>query len=102
MWLIVCAPLFSQLVALAKSSEPVAVLCSAVNSERAAQHAPPDSLSACGYCDLAAQPAIVATVALPSQIATVLLATVPILALALFIRVDDYPSGRPRDPPIVF
>jgi hypothetical protein len=52
MWLIVFAPVVSQLVASARADEPVAALCSAVQPSTPEHHAPIDSLDACGYCNL--------------------------------------------------
>jgi hypothetical protein len=42
MWLIVFAPLVSQLVASARADEPVAALCSALQSSTPAHHAGAD------------------------------------------------------------
>jgi hypothetical protein len=101
MWLIVFAPLVSQLVAFAETSEPFAVNCSAIDEEGPSHHANSDSISACGYCDLVAQQAFAVPPAPPSEAVTVLLATAPTVARPLFINVRDYPSGRPRDPPVL-
>ena len=99
MCLVVFAPVVSQVVALARANEPVAVLCSATQADSGSHHAG-DSLSACGYCDL------LATHAAPPPIPT---AVVPILLLPAvaaatvlstrFTPVGAFPSGRPRDPP---
>jgi hypothetical protein len=100
-WLIVLVPLVSQLVAFAQSSEPFAVNCSAIVEQGSSHHATNDSLSACGYCDLIAQHAFAVPPAPPPEAVTILLAIVPALARPLFISIRDYPSGRPRAPPVL-
>lgn len=101
MWLIVLAPLVSQLVLAAHRDDTTTVLCSAMqpatHSAHQVQH---DSLAACGYCDLLAdQPAMAALP--PSPL--VLLMLVAIVAVpVLSIRhtpLGAFPSGRPRAPP---
>jgi hypothetical protein len=56
MWLIVFAPIVSQLVASARADEPVAPLCSALQPGTGApeHHAPRSALDACGQCNLLA------------------------------------------------
>jgi guanyl-specific ribonuclease Sa len=106
MWLVVCAPLVSQLVVAARAQEPVAALCSAttpsaVSTASSAHYdAAPGSLAACGYCDLLATHS-----AMPSlpPVAVQVLTLVVILVLAVlsvrFTPLGAFPSGRPRAPP---
>jgi hypothetical protein len=102
MWLIVFAPVVSQLAASARADEPVAALCSAVQPSTPEHHAPIDSLDACGYCNLlthhVAAPSI-PPVAL-SVLVLVSVAVAPVLNTR-FTPLGAFPSGRPRDPPVV-
>jgi hypothetical protein len=107
MWLVVLAPVVSQLVAFERAEQPTAALCSAVQPGGTSDHghsADPlgASLGACGYCDLLATHA-----ALPSMPVTampvliiVVLGTVATLATR-FTPLGAFPSGRPRAPPFV-
>lgn len=102
MWLIVFAPVMSQLVMSARTHDPVAALCSAVQPGGLEHHAPANSLDACGYCDLLADhvampsipPAALSVVLLVSVVAAVVLST-------SFTPLGAFPSGRPRAPPLV-
>lgn len=103
MWLIVFAPVVSQLVASARADEPVAALCSAAQSSTPEHHAPVTSLDACGYCNLLTHhvaappipPVALSVLVLVSAAATAVLDT-------RFTPLGAFPSGRPRDPPAVF
>lgn len=102
MWLIVCAPLVSQLVIASHEREPVAALCSAAASPDVAhQDSTSHSLSACGYCDLLASHA--AMPSLPAAVVPVLtlivIMTAPVLSVR-FTPLGAFPSGRPRAPPL--
>jgi hypothetical protein len=103
MWLIVFAPVISQLVVRMQLDEPVATLCSALTPGSPAHHAPADSLAACGYCDLLAGHAAAPPV---PPLAMVFLAVVVVVAaqrLATgFVPLGAFPSGRPRAPPLAF
>lgn len=102
MWLIVFAPIVSQLVASAHAHEPVAALCSADQPGTPDHQAPVDSLAACGYCDLLASHMAVPSippVAL-SIFVLVSVAAAPVLNIR-FTPLGAFPSGRPRDPPAV-
>jgi hypothetical protein len=102
MWLIVFAPLVSQLVVAARAHEPVAALCSADQPAGGLHHASADPLAACGYCDLlGAHPAAPAVppVALP-MIVLIAFAAAPVLSTR-FTPLGAFPSGRPRAPPVV-
>jgi hypothetical protein len=101
MWLIVLAPLVSQLVFAVQRDDTTAALCSATQpSTGSAQLAQHDSLAACGYCDLLAnQPAMPSVP--PSPLVLVMLvavATAPVLSI-LHTPLGAFPSGRPRAPP---
>jgi hypothetical protein len=127
LWLIVLAPVVSQLVVAARNREPVAALCSATapsadtrharDTGMAAtamgpmsmsmpmpdtQHAHDTGMIACGYCDLLTSHAALPTVA-PSLLVLVMLVTIaamPILSTR-FTPFGAFPSGRPRAPPVV-
>ncbi|MBB3259769.1 hypothetical protein F4827_004785 [Paraburkholderia bannensis] len=101
MWLVVLAPLVSQLVLAQRAHQPVAALCSAAETVDSALHHTLDSaLSACGYCDLlathSAAPPIPAV--MPALFALVIAALVPAL-VSRFTPQGAFPSGRPRAPP---
>jgi Protein of unknown function (DUF2946) len=100
MWLVVCAPLVSQLVFASRAHEPVASLCSAVaplHHERAS-----GLLAECGYCDLLATHA-----AMPSMppVAVQILALIAVMVAPVlsvhFVPLGTFPSGRSRAPPFV-
>jgi hypothetical protein len=103
MWLIVLAPLVSQLVVAAREDDPSAVIvCSAVeHTSHGEQATQDDSLAACGYCDLlAAHAAISAPPPSPLILITlVVMAAVPALSTA-FTPLGAFASGRPRAPPV--
>jgi len=101
MWLIVLAPLVSQLIVASHRDDPNAVLCSATQPAVASVHTThSDSLAACGYCDLiaghTAMPA--PTPSLLLLVALVAIVTIPALS-ARFTPLGAFPSGRPRAPP---
>ena len=64
MWLIVLAPLVSQLVVAAREDDPsAAVVCSAAeHTGYVEQAAHDDAVAACGYCDLLAAHAAISAV----------------------------------------
>src|SRR5260370_36098981 len=99
-WLVVLAPLVSQLVAWARSHEPIAITCSAVHGEGTAHHASADPLSACGYCDVFGHHVPAPAVPPAQLVATVVLASTQIVAPPPFTPFAAFPSGRPRDPPL--
>ncbi|WP_027820607.1 DUF2946 domain-containing protein [Paraburkholderia bannensis] len=101
MWLIVLAPLVSQLVVAERAHQPVASLCSAAQRADTSSHKTlDDALSACAYCDLLAthtamppMPAI-----MPALFALIVAAVVPAL-FSSYTPLGAFPSGRPRAPP---
>jgi hypothetical protein len=101
MWLIVLAPLVSQLIVASHRDEPNAVVCSATQPAADSVHTThSDSLAACGYCDLiathAAMPAPTPSVLV--LVTLVALAAIPALSVR-FTPLGAFPSGRPRAPP---
>ncbi|HTR08484.1 MAG TPA: DUF2946 domain-containing protein [Paraburkholderia sp.] len=101
MWLVVLAPLVSQLVLAAHRDDTTAALCSATQPATGSSHvAHGDSLSACGYCDLLAnQPAMPSLP--PSPLVLLMLvaiAAAPVLSMR-HTPLGAFPSGRPRAPP---
>jgi hypothetical protein len=103
MWLVVFAPLVSQLRFASRADEPVSAICSAVNSDApAAHHASPDKIAACGYCDFLAHHVAALSVPPAGFFATVLLAVAQVSAPPPFVpHAAAFPSGRPRDPPVL-
>jgi Protein of unknown function (DUF2946) len=103
MWLVVFAPLVSQLIVSARAEQPVAPICSAVQAGDMSGHASPDDLlGACGYCDLLATHAAMPSVpaAALSTPLIVALAAAPVLPTR-FTPLGAFPAGRPRAPPFV-
>jgi Protein of unknown function (DUF2946) len=103
MWLIVVAPLVSQLVVSAHAEQPVAPICSATQTGDTFAHAhADDSLGACGYCDLLATHAAMPSVP-PAARSTPLMAAIAVVlpAPTRFTPLGAFPSGRPRAPPFV-
>ena len=99
MWLIVLAPVVSQLVVAARNHEPVAALCVASAPSADALHAHDAGMSACGYCDLLADHATLPIVppSLPILVMLVTITATPALT-ARFTPLGAFPSGRPRAP----
>jgi hypothetical protein len=113
MWLVVAAPLVSQLLAASHAQEPVAALCSAlqpggqsvvshtVQRDLAPVHlSHDDAFGACGYCHLlehhVAMPAVAAV---PAPAVLALSGIAPPVLSTRFTPLGAFPSGRPRDPP---
>ncbi|MCC8396012.1 DUF2946 domain-containing protein [Paraburkholderia sp. MMS20-SJTR3] len=121
MWLVVCAPLVSQLLEATRAQEPLAPLCSTHHPAGAfdansatitsvASHANPapvhlshdDAFGACGYCNLLQHHVAMPTLAATSPPAALLLTgTVPPTLSTRFTPLGAFPSGRPRAPPVV-
>lgn len=103
MWLIVLAPVVSQLRLEARADDAVqqAVLCSATQPAVDLMHAGHgDSLAACGYCDLLADHvALPGVPPLPPVLVMLLLAVVVPALSTRFVPLGAFPSGRPRAPP---
>jgi len=103
MWIIVLAPLVSQLVAAARLDDPdYAALCAVAQPGDAGasglHHG--DPLAACDYCDLLAGHPAIPSVPTPTLLLVVLIAIAVVPALLLrFTPLGAFPSGRPRGPP---
>jgi hypothetical protein len=105
MWLVVCAPLVSQLVMASRAHEPIAPLCSVAAPADVTHHDasanPLSGLSACSYCDLlathAGMPSVSPVVA--QALTLVVVVTAPVLSVR-FTPLGAFPSGRPRAPPL--
>ena len=102
MWLIVFAPLVSQLVVSAHAHEPLAAICSAVQPDNLDHHSSTPSLDACGYCDLLASHVAIPSVQ-PVAVPVILLVSVVIAAVlnTRYVPLGAFPSGRPRAPPFI-
>lgn len=112
MWLIVFAPVVSQVLAADRSNEPVAALCSALQPQGVTQlhQASPapvhlshdDAFGACGYCHLLEHHVALPGVASFAPVASfeVARAAPPVLSTR-FTPLGAFPSGRPRDPPVI-
>ena len=102
MWLVVCMPLASQLVAAAQLRGNFdAPLCSAVRSADGDHRGTSSvALAACGYCDLLATHTPAPPVAPVSSTLVLLVAfaAAPVLSTS-FTPLGAFPSGRPRAPP---
>jgi hypothetical protein len=127
MWLIVCAPVVSQMVLAARLAAPVMPQCSSTSASSLAlsasmqasnsmalsmtmpmpmpmpagmHHDPAKMLVACGYCDLLADHMVLPSIppALPTVTVFVMIATVAMLSTR-FTPLGAFPSGRPRGPP---
>lgn len=115
MWLVVFAPLVSQMLVSSLAHEPIAALCSALqprdlsNASQTGHAAPApvhpshgDAFGACGYCHLlqhhVAMPAV-AAVEPPAALA--IAGTAPPTLSTRFTPLGAFPSGRPRAPPVV-
>ncbi|APA88492.1 DUF2946 domain-containing protein [Paraburkholderia sprentiae WSM5005] len=118
MWLVVFAPLVSQLLESGRAHEPVAALCSALhpagasdtsNASVAAQTSPApvhlshdDAFGACGYCHLLEHHVAMPMLAVVDPTAALPLAgTAPPTLSTRFTPLGAFPSGRPRAPPVV-
>jgi hypothetical protein len=103
MLLAVFAPLMSHLIASARADEPVGFFCSTVKNESPSgtHSVSKDQLDACGYCNFFAHH-VPATIAAPPQLlANAVLVIAQVSAPAVFIPYATFPSGRPRDPPVI-
>ncbi|SMG50718.1 Protein of unknown function [Paraburkholderia susongensis] len=118
MWLVVFAPLVSQLLASSRAHEPIAALCSALHPSGAGDasdagivaqtgQAPvhlshDDAFGACGYCHLLEHHVAMPALAAVEPLAALLLAsTAPPTLSTRFTPLGAFPSGRPRAPPVV-
>ena len=103
MWLIVLAPFVSQLVAAQRAHEPDAALCSAIQPAQTTPHLSlDDAFGACGYCHLLEHHVAMPSIAAPEPLAARIAAldeTAP--AVTRDIPPGGFPSGRPRDPPVL-
>ncbi|MFM0741369.1 DUF2946 domain-containing protein [Paraburkholderia xenovorans] len=111
MWLVVFAPVVSQLLVSNRAHEPIAILCSALQTP-AASHAGSapapvhlthdDAFGACGYCHLLEHHVAMPSIAAAEPPATLAMAGVaPPTLSTRFTPLGAFPSGRPRDPPAV-
>lgn len=103
MWLVVCLPPVSQVLASRQAREPVAELCSGSTASvgqqgQAGHHA--TTLAKCGYCDLLGTHPLLSSVTATAQswlppVQRVLAAS----ALDAVVPVFACRTGHPRDPP---
>ena len=103
MWLVVLAPIVSQLVIAAhRDDASTAVLCSAVQPPADSDHAGhADPLAACGYCDLLADHMVMPTIPPAPLVLVMLLVALAVASLSVrFTPLGAFPSGRPRAPPV--
>ncbi|MFM0733087.1 DUF2946 domain-containing protein [Paraburkholderia sediminicola] len=115
MWLVVFAPVVSQMLVSNRAHEPFAALCSALQpgtQSLTSQSAPAspapvhlshdDAFGACGYCHLLEHHVAMPSVAAVEPPATLaLVGTTPPALSTRFTPLGAFPSGRPRDPPAV-
>jgi len=105
MWLVVFAPLVSQWLASARADDTIGIgaICSAVTSEQSnAKHqGSSDPLSACGYCNLLAHHVPAPATAPTLAPVLIVLTSITVSAPPVVVPYAQFPSGRPRDPPVV-
>lgn len=103
MWLIICAPAVSQVLAARQAREPVAELCSgsaafAAQGQRAGHQTP--TLAKCGYCDfVGTHPAHLSPTALAQPWLPLVQHTVAAPAVDTLVPIFTVQAGHPRDPP---
>ncbi|WP_084068777.1 DUF2946 domain-containing protein [Paraburkholderia heleia] len=99
MWLLVCLPLASQVLASRIAREPVAGLCSGSGASPGKAGQTAGALVHCGYCDLlSSHPGLCAatsTTQPPQLIISVVVSQAPIPPLPVL----PFLAARPRDPP---
>jgi hypothetical protein len=103
MWLVVLAPLVSQLVVAAhRNAATESVLCSAVSpAAGTALHDHADRLAACGYCDLLADHTAMPPVQAALPTLFVLLSAAVVALSSRHVPFSAHPSARPRAPPVL-
>jgi hypothetical protein len=118
MWLVVFAPLVSQMLLANQEHDPLAALCSTLHPSGAGNASDvslvnqgsvepvhlshDDAFGACGYCHLLEHHVAMPTVAAVEPPAALALAgTAPPTLSTRFTPLGAFPSGRPRDPPAV-
>ncbi|MFL9918983.1 DUF2946 domain-containing protein [Paraburkholderia fungorum] len=123
MWLVVFAPVVSQMLVSNRAHEPFAALCSALQPasqslvgqspvslvSQPTQPSPApvhlshdDAFGACGYCHLLQHHVAMPSVAAAEPPAALALAgTAPPALSTRFTPLGAFPLGRPRDPPAV-
>ncbi|AXF11487.1 DUF2946 domain-containing protein [Paraburkholderia graminis] len=115
MWLVVFAPVVSQTLVSNRAQEPIAALCSSLQTVQpgAMQHASradtsavhlshDDAFGACGYCHLLQHHVAMPTVAAAQPpVVIVMTGTAPPTLSTRFTPLGAFPSGRPRAPPFV-
>ncbi|WP_321782437.1 DUF2946 domain-containing protein [Paraburkholderia sp. J94] len=100
MWLIVLAPLVSQLVAAHQAHQPDAALCSAMQPATAPHLSHDDAFGACGYCNLLEHHVAMPSVAVPALTLGFIVADALVATLSTrHTPFGAFPSGRPRAPP---
>ena len=103
LWLVVFAPLVSQWLASARADDTMGMICSAVTSEQptSKHQGSPDPLSACGYCNLLAHHVPAPATAPTLAPVLIVLTSITVSAPPVVVPYAQFPSGRPRDPPVV-
>ncbi|WP_246797201.1 DUF2946 domain-containing protein [Burkholderia perseverans] len=106
MWLVVLAPLVSQLVVSSHLHNlDDAPICSVVpmpgDMSQHSTHSQSDMLAACGYCDLLADHIAIPSMppVVPPFVIMVVFAAVAVLSTR-FTPLGAFPSGKPRAPPV--
>lgn len=106
MWLLVVAPVVSQIRGAANANSATAVFCSANAGRDQIEHQHPQSAAhadACGYCHLFEHHAIVPGTPSVAIYLGAILGTLAAAVLVLgFIPIGAFPAARPRAPPLVF
>ena len=102
MWLAVVMPVMSQaLVHLEQTSDPLTALCTVDPSSSHGHQTMADHMDACGYCNMLAHHPAVAANPVVVTIASWVAHTQAVALSAGTLPNASFPSGRPRDPPVV-
>ncbi|PRE45492.1 DUF2946 domain-containing protein [Burkholderia multivorans] len=107
MWLVVLAPIISQLVVSAHRHDPDNTpICSVAmpmpgDMPPSGMHDQGDMLAACGYCDLLADHIAIPSMppVLPPFVMVVMFVAAAVLSTR-FTPLGAFPFGRPRAPPV--
>jgi hypothetical protein len=103
MWLVVCLPAVSQILAAHQAREPVAELCSGSAASVAQARQPGHqiaTLTQCGYCDfLGAHPALSSFTAAAQSWLPLVQRAVSTPETDALVPLFAFQAGHPRDPP---
>ena len=100
MWLLLCLPQASQILASRHAREPVAGLCSGSSTPAGKAGQTAGALVHCGYCDLlSSHPVLCAAASTTQAPLLIFLSVVVSPALNAPLHILPFLAARPRDPP---